>query len=128
MERTTKLFVTIYYFGTSSWGYFPASKEYEVESEQEGYERVFKMSLCYGYSLGIKECFEINGKIYEGQEIENYKTFVFGSVYTLKEIKRMKDCKWLVKRMKANREKKAVKTRVHDNWIGWSDDVEYISE
>lgn len=127
MKKTTKLFVTIYYYGCSSWGYIPRSEEREIESEQEGYEIAFNMGLCYGYSLGTKECIEINGKIYEGQEIENYKTFVFGSVYTRKQIRRMKDHKWLVKEMRKDRVNKLVKTRVDDNWIGWSADIEYIS-
>lgn len=129
MEKTTKLFVTLHLFRTSSWGLLPSgTRELEVESEEKGHEIALSEGLCYGYSLGIMDCIEHDGKIYESKEIKNYKTVIFGKVYTRKEIKRMKDCKWLAKAMKADREEKAVKTRVYDTWISWIEDAEYVSE
>ena len=121
MGKKTRFFVTINYLVWNRWfGWSPASKEYEVNSEEEGYKMAFQNDRCYGY--GIKEI-EVDGD----QKVKTTKTVVFGKVYTLRQIKHMKKTK-MVEDMKANREEKAVKTRVFGQWIPWSADAEYISE
>ena len=121
MEKKTKLFVTINYLVWNSWfGWFSASKEYEVNSEEEGYKMAFQNERCYSYS--IKEI-----PADSGQKVKTSKTVIFGKVYTLRQIKHMKKTK-MVEDMKANREKNAVKTRVFGQWIPWSADAEYISD
>lgn len=132
MEKTTKVFLTLYSFVRSGDRWISQSSEHEVENEEEGYKRALYAKLCnncYGYSLKTRKYIEIDGEIYESKEIKNHKTVIFGKVYTLKEIKRMEDCYWLVKIMETNHYKKAVKiTTRYGDWIRWDENVEYVSE
>ena len=123
MEKTTKIFARFHYILCLGQHYTDIC---QVKSEKEADQMALKRPACYAYTITCREDVDNNGETHKGEE-KVCKRVVFGKVYTLEEIKCMKDTEYLVKGMEKLDLDKAVKTRT-DNWLVWDEAWEYISK
>ncbi len=101
---------------------------YQVNSLEEAHKMAFEDQNCIGYDISKRVDTIVDGRIKQGKP-DTKKRVIFGKVYTLKKVRRMKGeiAQHILTHMLVFGRNKTVKTW-NGNLIPWEEGVKYFSK